>query len=158
MPRRPIFCHIILSLKSLRHFPRRIIGFVFSNVPCRRSSGFTLILPFPFLLLPYPAIGFVFSNWVFNPPSIWGLNKIGFVWVCFLLLKTARNHQNLHKSLLLLTLCHFAHINIGFVFSNHPSGETPNLLSFFLLPFYFYLSFKLALFFQIAPPGNQGID
>jgi len=28
-------------------------------------------------------IGFVFSNWVFNPQKIWGLNNIGFVWVCF---------------------------------------------------------------------------
>jgi len=26
-------------------------------------------------------IGFVFSNWVFNPQKIWGLNKIGFVWL-----------------------------------------------------------------------------
>jgi hypothetical protein len=26
-------------------------------------------------------IGFVFSNCVFNPQKIWGLNNIGFVWL-----------------------------------------------------------------------------
>jgi len=29
----------------------------------------------------YFKIGFVFSNRVFNPQKIWGLNKIGFVWL-----------------------------------------------------------------------------
>jgi hypothetical protein len=43
---------------------------------------------------------------------------IGFVWVCFLLPKDVEKHQNFHKSLILSSLCYFAHFNIGFVFSN----------------------------------------
>ena len=71
---------------------------LFFQIACWRNSGFILILPFALLLLPFL--------------------KIGFVWLCFLLPKTAQNHQNLRKSLLLLTLYRFAYFNIGFVFSN----------------------------------------
>ena len=49
--------------------------------------------------------------------------KIGYirlrsVQACFLLPNVAKKRQNAHKYLILLNLHHFAHFNIGFVFSN----------------------------------------
>jgi hypothetical protein len=44
----------------------------------------------------YEQIGFVFSNCLFNPQKIWGLNNIGFVWLCFF---AAQNRKILHKHL-----------------------------------------------------------
>jgi hypothetical protein len=40
----------------------------------------------------------------FQPPEqCWGLTEIGFVWLCFSPLRTAKTHQNSHKPLPLLT-------------------------------------------------------
>src|SRR4030042_822886 len=44
--RRPIYYHNRLSNKSLRRFLPAQIGFVFSNQPIRKNSGFTLIFAF----------------------------------------------------------------------------------------------------------------
>jgi len=111
---------ISFHIRLCANLPRRQIGFVFL-CPAGR---FIAIISFHIRLcanLPRRQIGFVFSTWVFNPQKIWGLNNIGFDWVCLALFFAAQNrqnHQNLHNSFLLMTLCHIAHINIGFVFSN----------------------------------------
>jgi hypothetical protein len=39
-------------------------------------------------------IGFVFSNCFSNPQQCWGLNIIGFDWLCFSLPKTAQKTPN----------------------------------------------------------------
>jgi len=89
---KPEYRHNILSKRRLRHFAHPVNWLCFFKSPIRIYSHFA------FLLFP----------------------EIGFVRVCFSLPKTTLNHHNLRKLLLLLTLHHIAHINIGFVFSNAP--------------------------------------
>jgi len=123
---RPACCHMFLSYKSLRQFASRQIGFVFSKSVFQPpavlganwdwvwlglfspsvqlllfviSSCFEIICIY--LLFPKLALFFQLG---FQPPAqVWGLIEIGFDWVCFLLPKTVKNHQNLCKSLSILT-------------------------------------------------------